>query len=275
MILSEPPESNYDLRFEFLGFPVRVAWSFWLAALIIGYSGALTVDQLFLESSSGPLPWLVLWTGIMLGSILLHELGHAVAFRMCGIESSIVLYHFGGLAVPRGMSGGFGSQSGRGFGRLSSDQQIFISAAGPLAQLLLALAVILIARLLGYGLWGGPSDEMVFPLMPMFFAKITWFLQGDVVTSAGWFALLDFTLFINVIWPLFNLLPVWPLDGGQITRELVYKFGGSLYHASVISLVAAIIMAAWFYSMGSVLGAIFFASFAVTNYQMMNMGGRW
>jgi Zn-dependent protease len=74
---------------------------------------------------------------------------------------------------------------------------------------------------------------------------------------------------------LFNLLPVWPLDGGQITRELVYKFGGSLYNASVISLVAAIAVAAWFYSIGSWIGAILFASFAVTNYQMMNTGGRW
>ena len=25
---------------------------------------------------------------------------------------------------------------------------------------------------------------------------------------------------INLFWPLLNLLPIWPLDGGQITREV-------------------------------------------------------
>ena len=25
---------------------------------------------------------------------------------------------------------------------------------------------------------------------------------------------------INLFWPLFNLVPVWPLDGGMISREL-------------------------------------------------------
>jgi Zn-dependent protease len=27
-------------------------------------------------------------------------------------------------------------------------------------------------------------------------------------------------LFINLFWPLLNLLPIWPLDGGQISREV-------------------------------------------------------
>jgi Zn-dependent protease len=275
MLLSEPPESNYDLRFSLWGFPVRVAWSFWVAAAVIGYSGAVGIDRLFFDDSNGPLPWLVLWTAVMLVSILLHELGHAVAFRLCGIESSVVLYHFGGLAIPRSLSGGYGFEPGRGYARLNSNQQIFVSAAGPAAQLLLAVGVLLVARLLGYGMWGGPDARELYPLMPMFLDRIGWFYDGAPVQNVGWFALLDFTLFINVLWPLFNLLPVWPLDGGQITRELVYKFGGSLYNASVISLVAAIAVAAWFYSIGSWIGAILFASFAVTNYQMMNTGGRW
>jgi Zn-dependent protease len=33
-------------------------------------------------------------------------------------------------------------------------------------------------------------------------------------------ALLD----INLFWALLNLLPVWPLDGGQICRELLQRF---------------------------------------------------
>src|SRR5262249_11769242 len=32
--------------------------------------------------------------------------------------------------------------------------------------------------------------------------------------------LLSILWWINLVWPLFNLVPVWPLDGGQITREV-------------------------------------------------------
>jgi Zn-dependent protease len=32
-----------------------------------------------------------------------------------------------------------------------------------------------------------------------------------------------YLLLINWFWPLFNLLPIWPLDGGQVSREVFVK----------------------------------------------------
>ena len=100
MLLQEPGHSPYDLRFHLLGFPVRVSWSFWLAGVIFGFSLVRGMDGALGLSSPGMLPLLMLWTVCLLVSILIHELGHALAFRQNGMNASIVLYHFGGLAIP-------------------------------------------------------------------------------------------------------------------------------------------------------------------------------
>jgi hypothetical protein len=58
-------------------------------------------------------------------------------FRRFGQEARIVLYHFGGLAIPDG------------WGRrrhLRPAERFLVSAAGPAAQLLLAAVVILVLR---------------------------------------------------------------------------------------------------------------------------------
>ena len=50
-------------------------------------------------------------------------------------------------------------------------------------------------------------------------------------------------VFINLFWPLLNLLPIWPLDGGQITREACVGALGQQRGLSIslgISLVVAI-----------------------------------
>ena len=268
MLLNEPAESKYDVHFEILGFAVRISWTFWIAAAVLGYNWANFIDLIFLDVSSGPLAWLLVWTAALLVSILIHELGHAVAFRLCGVESQIVLYHFGGLAIPRGYS------QRSGFGKISGNDQIFISAAGPGAQLILALVIYLIARSMGYAMLGGSGDAY-YSIMPRFFDQLPGVEVGEPVTSPIWFSLLSSLLYVNLLWPLFNLLPVWPLDGGQIARELVYKFGGNLRTSSMISIVTAAAMAVWFLSIEAVIGALLFASFAVTNYQLMNAGGRW
>jgi Zn-dependent protease len=275
MLLNEPPESSYDLRFSLLGIDVRIAWSFWLAALIFGYTAARNVDELFIDTSSGKLPWLALWCGVMFASILIHEMGHAIAFRRCGVNANVVLYHFGGLAIPT---------SGRGPGlsslRLDSYQNIFIAAAGPLAQLLLAVLLLVALRLGGYALIGGEEQELMetgrgIVAGPSFLLAIPGFASGRPVTHPGMFALVDFMLFINIWWPLLNLVPVWPLDGGRISRELIVIGGGSRYVATQVSLVAAGALAFLFFSWGQPFAGFLFISLAVGSYQMLDTMGGW
>ena len=113
-MLAEPDRTPYDLRFRFLGFPVRVHPWFWIATLLLNGDGLLRL---------GP-EYLLIWIVVVFVSILVHELGHALAFRRFGADADIVLYAFGGLAIPTN------SIAGRG-------RRILVSLAGPIAGFVL------------------------------------------------------------------------------------------------------------------------------------------
>jgi Zn-dependent protease len=72
--------------------------------------------------------------------------------------------------------------------------------------------------------------------------------------------------FINCVLLFFNLIPVYPLDGGQIVRGLLWlKFGPirSLKAASVIGFAGAILFALWAFTSRDIwLGIIAFFIFA-------------
>ena len=193
MLLGEPPRTRADLNFSLFGMPVRVHPFFWLVAVILGplRSGAAEV---------------VIWVLAVFLGILIHELGHALTMRAYGFYSWITLYGFGGLAScdPRGGYQSRGSDTVR---------QIVISAAGPGAGFLLAglLAAGIVAT--GYGLvyqLGAPFGLLVGTTEVIWRPQLSRFLNH--------------LLFVCIAWGILNLLPVYPLDGGQIAREVFLKF---------------------------------------------------
>lgn len=138
----------------------------------------------------GPL-YLLLWIACVFFSILVHEMGHVVMGRIFGRDGHIVLYSFGGLAIgcsdlPRRW------------------QRIAVSFAGPLAEFILFGVIYAIVR------WGLPP-ERAFNLLGDKGAEILL-----VVLYMLWV--------INLFWGILNLLPIWPLDGGKIARELLAGF---------------------------------------------------
>ena len=78
---------------------------------------------------------------------------------------------------------------------------------------------------------------------------------------------------INIMWGLINLLPVWPLDGGQVTETVlsqVNPFNGRRW-THIISLVVAGLIAVLSYALTQeFFRSLFFAYFAVINYQMLD-----
>lgn len=129
----------------------------------------------------GGVPALLEWVVCVFVSILLHEFGHILMGRLFGSSGYIVLYSFGGLAVGS-------NQLGRRW------QRILVSFAGPLAQFLLLGVVVALLFFL---------DPSVHPAWKPHVERVMGFL-----------------VWINLFWALVNLLPIWPLDGGQIAREL-------------------------------------------------------
>src|SRR5512142_1497159 len=124
MLFQSPPPTPYDLRFNLAEIPVRVSPTFWLIAILFGISGSLLL--------------LPIWVLVVFVSILIHELGHAFAFRRYGQRSRIVLHFAGGLTIPEPVSWG-STYANVG---LTPNQQIFISIAGPGAGFLFAALII-------------------------------------------------------------------------------------------------------------------------------------
>src|SRR3954447_11140833 len=82
-MLGMPEPTAYDLRFRFLGIPVRVHPLFWLFSA-------------FLAGNEELMP-VAIWIGCVFISILVHEFGHGLMGRAFGYSPSIVLYSMGGL----------------------------------------------------------------------------------------------------------------------------------------------------------------------------------
>ena len=264
MLLQAPPKTSYDLNFRCFGFPIRVSPWFWLGACFFGYGLTQSFDRMFEDASPGPLPLLLLWVGCMFLSILIHELGHALAYRRYGIESSIVLYHFGGLAIP-GRSSDF---SGRSASSLSPQQRMWVSFAGPLLQIASAIAITASFKLFGSGL-SFAKDGMVYSSSLWPIDLIPGFTDGTPINSPGLYALLIFYLLPSFLWALLNLLPVWPLDGGQIAGSIVQLRGGPPTLPIQISLVTAIGIAVYAFSNGQTYLALMFAMLGFSSYQML------
>jgi Zn-dependent protease len=195
------------------------------------------------------LPALATWIVCCFLSILLHELGHVWMGQLFGSHGHIVLYSFGGLAI--------------GSNDLPRRWQRFaVSFAGPAIQLVL---------------WAALFAAFLLPWSPF---RVT----------PGWPPLLilglHLMLLINLAWPLLNLLPVWPLDGGMMTREVCEGISPS--RGLVVSLWISLVVAAalamqallaysgrsldffpFTYLPRGMFTGVFFALFAADSYQAL------
>ena len=257
MFLAEPPATQFDLHFRIIGFHVRVTPFFWLAAGVLGHSLAASFSYQMQDQSPTTGVLLLLWILCVFLSILIHELGHAVAMRYYGMNARIVLWHFGGIAIPESVSSfvGFGS-------RTKPHAQIVISAAGPVAQLLLAVAIVIGARLGGFRV-----NTMIN------WVNSTFALTSEHLTtpSPPVQVLLTFLLWPSISWALLNLLPIYPLDGGQITRELctLFSMSNGTRISLAVSFATAVGVAAYGFHRGDMFLAIMFGMLAYSSYQML------
>ncbi|MGQ9505699.1 MAG: site-2 protease family protein [Thermogutta sp.] len=233
----DPHETPYNIRFLLFGIPVRVNPFFWLVAVFLG----LHLENLF---------ELLAWVLAVFIAILVHEMGHALMMRAFGFYPLITLY---GL-------GGYTSYVMRGVGMLPpfSGERILITAAGPGVGFLFAAALAISLALLGV-----PISVMVGPPIGVYVVA--------ELTSPWLNAFIGYLFFTCIAWGILNLLPVLPLDGGEIMQELLSlrKPTWGLFHAARISIVVAAAVALWAVISGSFFLAILFAYLAYSNYQRL------
>jgi stage IV sporulation protein FB len=245
VLIGEPPRSQADLHFSLFGIPVRAHPFFWLVGVLLTPGGLFDAPDLKVLLSA-----LVPWIVAFFLAILIHELGHALVMRWYGFSPWITLYGLGGLASYN--PGQYGS---RGSGTAA---QVLISAAGPGAGFLLAALVAGVLVLAGAGL----DVYLVAGFLPYVRAA------GDV-GSAAFTSFLNDVLFISIFWGIINLLPVYPLDGGNIARELLLRVNprAGIRQSLILSIVAGGGMAVVsLVQLGSLLMGLFFGYMAYTSF---------
>jgi len=125
-------------------------------------------------------------------TVLIHELAHALVALRKGLEvPRITLFIFGGVShlgrQPR-----------------TAGEEFFISAAGPLTSVLVAVVT----------------------------AGLAWFFSTRNEQAE---AVFTYLAFVNVLLAIFNTLPGFPLDGGRVLRSIVWKKTGSFRRATRVA----------------------------------------
>lgn len=142
----------------------------------------------------------------LFASIIVHELGHALAARRQGVGvTRIDLYLFGGLTLMSREPA-------------TPKEDFTISVAGPLAT----VGVILVCVALDFVLVGGHRLDAAIEL------------ESNIHITPALLAL-SWLIPVNVLLLVFNLLPAFPLDGGKIVRAGVWQLTGDKLRGTVAS----------------------------------------
>jgi Zn-dependent protease len=162
-----------------LGIPIRIHWSAPAGLLILGaMSWSQSSGRPFRSAALHLLADLVILAAIP-AMVLAHELAHAIAGRICGVQThGIYLHLFGGLALvvdPLWLN-------------LPPQRKMAIFAAGPASNFLCCASALALA----------------------------WALDARALSG-----LLMALALMNLGMGLFNLLPIWPLDGGQLLHAFL------------------------------------------------------
>lgn len=195
--------------------PVRIELGFFLVAALLG-------------ASLGTVKGVAVWVTVVFVSVLVHELGHAVAMRLSGVSSRIVLHGMGGLTIPAGAI-------------RSRSKRIGVDLAGPLSGLfLLGVPAVWLSRTLE-----SPSYDVELVLL-----SVVW---------------------VNVAWSLVNLLPILPLDGGNVTKEVLDVITGEQGEvpARVVSIVVAGAAGLLALRSGMLFAGMFAVFFLATNWRAL------
>ena len=175
-------------------------------------------------------------------SIIIHELGHALTMRLFGGRHiSIVLHGWGGYAISQGAP-------------FSRGQHILISLAGPLLQVACGL-LVLIALIMSAATSSGSTGLEAGPVYQLLYSFI----------------------YVSLFWAVLNLIPVYPMDGGQILRGILGPRRIQLTFQ--ISIIVAIVVGLLSYRfLGTYLLPIFMVFSVVENYKALKRArnpGAW
>ena len=190
---------------QIAGIDIAVDWSlliiFWLifSALAIGVFPAWHPEWNVLQSALTALAAALLF----FGSVLLHELSHALIGRVHGVTiGRITLFMFGGMAHMENEPPSWRAE-------------LYMAIVGPLTSLAIGISCLWLMAIIA-----GPLD--IDPQQPQAaFARL-----GPLTTLLAWLGP------VNIFLGIFNLVPGFPMDGGRVLRAIIWAITGDLRRAT-------------------------------------------
>jgi stage IV sporulation protein FB len=171
--------------------PVKIHMSFFITAVVFSLAGRQNEPMLIVE-----------WALVLLVSVMIHELGHALTGIAFGLAPRIDLHGMGGTTSWT-----------QARGALTPAKSVLISVAGPLVGIVVGVLTFVLAS-------SGALPASA--------------LAQQVAADMVW---------VNAGWGVVNLLPVLPMDGGNILFTVLNAAtkGKGERPARVISIVAVVI----------------------------------
>lgn len=242
-----PAPTPYDVKFSLLGIPVRIHPLFWVMAAALGWESH---DRFFV----------LIWIACVFISILVHEFGHGLtAENLYRCRSSVVLYLMGGLCA-------YDVKNRRPW------REAAVLALGPGAGFLLyGLVLALGTSVLGIAdLW--PFDAYPVHDYPRWFVGLPLWLSQSILIAY------NDLIIINLLWGVFNLLPIYPLDGGRLANVFLtmHDRREGAARSYILGILTAGGLAIYFavqasksHSGGAWVNVFFVANLAFLNYQLL------
>lgn len=232
------PKIRRMIRFSLFGVRVSISPSLWLTLAVLG--GVFNVSGML------NLLGVALFIIAALLCLLTHEMGHALVGRsLGGGQPEVCLAWLGGACNhPDAV--------------LTRTQGVVMTAAGPAASVLLGLFAIG-----ALGVYVGSLPAAGYIALHAVCGSVpagTWELGAPL-------AILFFVdmICVSFWWSVFNLLPVFPLDGGQMMHGL----SDSPRRMHFVSLVCACVLVALFFVLGLWPLCLLMGALAFLNYRCL------
>ena len=199
-------ESESDQQFEF-----SIGWSAWIGMAVVYVLYYVAYDSRFrmLQETDAQVAdfdrflFPLIPVGILAGSVIIHEFAHAIAMMLNDIKvGKIQLEIWGGYTAP--------ADDNPSLFHIPAKRYFAIFFAGPFSNFLVAGVIWMFAL-------ESPSLGEISSAEPFW---DNWYLLGFQ---------------FNLIMAVFNLLPLFPLDGGHVLRSILMGLSGSAMTAGVVS----------------------------------------
>jgi stage IV sporulation protein FB len=232
------------LRWRLFGINFCIQPSFWFMNALWAY----ILYQPMMRPARGDLftrellIMMLIWVLCMLVAVMVHELGHVILGRIFGQPGNITISGLGGQAVGE-------------YGAISPWKRILVIAAGPCAGFLFVAALTAVDG----RPWNFCMDWLSINLKMPFLSRLTcdWFLidlydknlafvrDPLFMDPRSYYVLVLLLLFsVNLFMNIMNLLPIIPMDGGMIFKEICVLIAprGGLKFAFICSFGMASLM---------------------------------